>query len=230
MSFALDQIVPWGRSYDEYVSMFSLSKQDLNLHILGCADGPSSFNSGLTKRGGQIVSVDPLYKHTKEQIAQRIKVTQSEVLDQTRQNENEFVWSTIRSIEELGRIRMSAMEEFLGDYEEGLQEGRYIPESLPALSFVDKQFQLALCSHFLFLYSEHLNLDFHITSVHEMCRVAHEVRIFPLLKLGSQPSQYVESVIKNMEEMGYSAEIVRVEYEFQRGGNKMLRLLYNHLQ
>jgi hypothetical protein len=224
MSFALNQIVPWGRSYEEYVSMFSLGKDDLNLYILGCADGPSSFNCGLTKRGGRIISADPLYRYTREQIAQRIKDTQNEVLDQTRKNVNEFVWSTIHSIEELGRIRMSAMQEFLGDYEEGLGEGRYVPESLPSLSFVDKQFQLALCSHFLFLYSEHLNLDFHIKCVHEMCRVAYEVRIFPLLKLGSRPSPYVEPVIKNLERMGYKAEIVSVEYEFQRGGNKMLRI------
>jgi hypothetical protein len=224
MSFALDQIVPWGRSYEEYVSMFTLSKDDLSLYILGCADGPSSFNYGLTKRGGQIISVDPLYRYTKEQIAQRIKDTQNEVLDETRKNEYEFVWSTIHSVEDLGRIRMSAMQEFLGDYEEGLEEGRYVPESLPSLSFVDKQFQLALCSHFLFLYSEHLDLDFHINSVHEMCRVAYEVRIFPLLKLGSKPSPYVEPVIKNIEGMGYRAEIVSVEYDFQRGGNKMLKI------
>jgi hypothetical protein len=149
MSFALNQIIPWGRSYEEYISMFSLSKDDLNLYILGCADGPSSFNYGLTKRGGQIISTDPLYRYTKEQITQRIKGTQNEVLDQTRKNAHEFVWSTINSVEELGRIRISAMQEFLGDYEKGLEEGRYMPESLPSLSFVDKQFQLALFSIFI---------------------------------------------------------------------------------
>jgi hypothetical protein len=224
MSFALDQIVPWGRSYGEYVAMFSLSQADLNLCILGCADGPSGFNAGLTKRGGRMISVDPLYRYAKEQIAQRIKITQNEVLDQTRKNRNEFVWSAIHSVEELGRIRMSAMQEFLDDYEEGRKQGRYRPESLPSLSFVDKQFQLALCSHFLFLYSEHLSLNFHIECVHEMCRVAHEVRIFPLLRLGSKPSAHVGPVIKDIEGMGYRAEIVRVEYEFQRGGNKMLKI------
>jgi len=224
MSFGLDRIVPWGRSYDEYVSMFSLTKDDLDLNILGCADGPSSFNCGLTKREGHIISADPLYQYTEEQIAQRIKDTRNEVLDQTRKNGHEFVWSTIRSVEELGRIRMAAMEEFLGDYEEGLEKGRYVAESLPILSFDDEQFQLALCSHFLFLYSEHLNLDFHLNSLYEMCRVAYEVRIFPLLQLGSKPSPYVGPVVKNMEERGYKAEIVEVEYEFQRGGNKMLKI------
>ena len=171
-----------------------------------------------------MISVDPLYQYTKELITQRIKDTQNEVLDQTRKNEHEFVWSTIHSVEELGQIRMSAMQEFLCDYEEGLEEGRYLPEALPSLSFDDKQFQLALCSHFLFLYSEHLNLDFHINAVHEMCRVAYEVRIFPLLQLGSMPSPYVAPVIKNLEGMGYRAETVVVGHEFQRGGNTMLKI------
>ncbi len=224
MSFTVDKIVPWGRSYEEYVSMFSLSDLDLNLYILGCADGPSSFNHGLTKRGGKIISVDPLYQYTKEQIAQRIKDTHNDVVEQTRKNEHEFVWTTIHSIEELSRIRMSAMREFLEDYEVGLREGRYVDESLPFFSFTDKQFQLALCSHFLFLYSDQLNLDFHINSIGEMCRVAHEVRIFPLLKLGAEPSPHLEPVIKSAEVMGYKTEIIRVKYEFQRGGNNMMKI------
>jgi hypothetical protein len=224
VSFTLDRIVPWGRSYTEYVSMFSLSENDLDLCILGCADGPSSFNSELTKHGGKVISADPLYQYTKEQISQRIHDTYNEVLEQTRKNSDEFVWSTIHSVEELGQIRMSAMQDFLGDYEKGSSEGRYVPDSLPFLSFDEKQFQLALCSHFLFLYSDQLNLDFHIHCVHEMCRVAHEVRIFPLLKLGAAPSPHVKPVIKKIETMGYEADIIQVDYEFQRGGNNMLRI------
>jgi hypothetical protein len=222
--FTLDKIVPWGRSYTEYVSMFSLSKNDLDFYILGCADGPSSFNSGLTKHGGKVISVDPLYQYTGEKIAQRIYDTYNEVLEQTRKNADKFVWSTIHSVEELGQIRMSAMQEFLRDYEKGSREGRYVPDSLPFLSFDEKQFQLALCSHFLFLYSDQLDLDFHIHCVLEMCRVAHEVRIFPLLKLGAGPSPYVKPVIKKIEAMGYETDVIKVDYEFQRGGNTMLKI------
>jgi hypothetical protein len=224
MSFTLDKIVPWGRSYEEYLAMFSLGKVDPNFYILGCADGPSSFNYRLTKYGGKIISVDPLYQYTKEQIAQRIKDTNNDVLEQVKKNEHEFVWTTIHSKEELSRLRMSAMQEFLGDYEKGLRESRYMAESLPSLSYADKQFQLALCSHFLFLYSDQLNLDFHINSIREMCRVAHEVRIFPLLKHGSAPSPHLDPVIKSLEGMGYKAEIIEVNYEFQRGGNKMMKI------
>ena len=59
MGFTLDKVVPWGRSYDEYVSMFGLTENDLALRILGCGDGPAAFNSELCKRGGNVVSVDP---------------------------------------------------------------------------------------------------------------------------------------------------------------------------
>ena len=51
MAFTLDKVVPWGRSYDEYVSMFGLTGDDLSLSILGCGDGPASFNSVIHRDG-----------------------------------------------------------------------------------------------------------------------------------------------------------------------------------
>ncbi len=68
MGFTLEKVVPWGRSYDEYVSMFDLSGIDLGLRILGCGDGPAAFNTVLTKQGGNIVSIDPIYVFEAEQI------------------------------------------------------------------------------------------------------------------------------------------------------------------
>ncbi|MCI5142695.1 MAG: SAM-dependent methyltransferase, partial [Candidatus Electrothrix sp. ATG1] len=43
MTFQLKEIVPWGRSFQEYVAMFALSEDDLGKRILGCGDGPASF-------------------------------------------------------------------------------------------------------------------------------------------------------------------------------------------
>jgi hypothetical protein len=129
VSFTLDNIVPWGRSFDEYVAMFALSKADLQKRILGCGDGPASFNASLTRLGGrgQVLSVDPLYRFSAEDIRKRISATYTAVMEQTRKNIHEFVWTTIKSPEELGRIRMAAMKEFLSDYPQGLEEGRYVP-------------------------------------------------------------------------------------------------------
>jgi hypothetical protein len=49
--FTLDQIVPWGRSFEEYRRMFAPSDADLRLRVLGCADGPASFNAEARRIG-----------------------------------------------------------------------------------------------------------------------------------------------------------------------------------
>lgn len=205
--------------------MFAMADADLEKKILGCADGPASFNSSLTKRGGTIVSVDPLYRFSREEIRSRIHQVFDTVLTETRKNAHEFVWGTIPSIEALGRIRLDAMNEFLDDYPEGLEKKRYIDAGLPELPFREKQFELALCSHYLFLYSPHLSFDFHLRSIRELCRVAREVRVFPLLELGAIPSRHLEPVMKILSREGYQVAIETVPYEFQRGGNRMMRLL-----
>jgi hypothetical protein len=58
--FALDAVVPWGRSFDEYRRMFAMSEADVHSRILGCADGPASFNAEATRRGLRVISCDPL--------------------------------------------------------------------------------------------------------------------------------------------------------------------------
>ena len=162
MAFSLDNVVPWGRSFPEYLKMFALAEEDCGKRILGVGDGPASFNAVLSSQGGHVVSVDPLYRFTADEIRQRIGETFETVLDQTRQNVAEFNWRHIPSVEELGRVRMSAMEEFLFDYTRGREEGRYREAGLPRLPFGRGEFDLALCSHFLFLYSKLLSLEFHV--------------------------------------------------------------------
>jgi hypothetical protein len=60
--FILDQVVPWGRSFEEYRRRFALNEADLQVRILGCADGPASFNAESTRRGTRVISIDPLYQ------------------------------------------------------------------------------------------------------------------------------------------------------------------------
>jgi hypothetical protein len=224
MGFTLDKVVPWGRSFYEYVAMFDLSEEDYTRQILGCGDGPASFNSVFTKSGGRIVSVDPIYRFSRHEIRNRIDETYKEVLDQTRRNAEEFVWQSIASVEELGSLRIAAMEAFLEDFPTGLSEGRYVEGALLSLPFDDGAFDLAICSHFLFLYSEQFSKEFHLDSIRELCRVAREVRIFPLLELGSKRSRHLDAVVTELGAEGYRTNIKRVPYEFQRGGNQMLKV------
>jgi hypothetical protein len=117
------------------------------------------------------------------------------------------------------------MEVFLADYEAGRRDGRYVEASLPKLSFSNGQFELALCSHLLFTYSSLLSEDDHVDAIVEMCRVADEARIFPVLDMfDGGRSRHLEPVIDRLRKAGFAAELVLVPYEFQRGGNQMLRV------
>ena len=222
--FTLDQVVPWGRSFDEYCRMFALSPEDLRGRILGCADGPASFNAEASEAGITVVSCDPLYHFTAADIRRRVAQTTEVIIEQTRRNHQEFVWTSIQSVEELRHLRISAMERFLADFETGKAQDRYVDAELPTLPFDDGGFDLALCSHFLFLYSEQLSEDFHFAAVREMNRVATEVRVFPLLALGGARSPHVAALIRRLPENGFAVTVETVPYEFQRGGNQMLRV------
>ncbi len=225
MTIQYKDIVPWGRNFDEYTRMFSLSEADLKLRILGCGDGPASFNIECNQLGGHVTSIDPLYRFSRAEIEQRIAETYEDVITQTRAHQDKYIWDSIPSVDALGQIRMGAMRRFIDSYEVGRMENKYIPGELPALPFADQSFDLALSSHFLFLYTDNLTFDFHIASVREMLRVANEVRIFPLLDVNAQESRYLQGVLESFQE--YKLEIRKVNYEFQRGGNKML-VLGNH--
>lgn len=224
MPFSIDRVVPWGRMAAEYLAMFGLDESNLGGRILGCGDGPASFNAEMSARGHTVVSVDPLYAVSAASIERRVEQTFAEVMDQVRRNPDEFVWTHVPSVEELGRRRMAAMRRFLADYPRGKAEGRYVEASLPELPFEDGTFDLALSSHLLFLYSEQFDVAFHILALEEMLRVAAEVRVFPLVQIGGTPSPHVEGVVDTFGSRGADATIELVAYEFQRGGNRMLRL------
>jgi hypothetical protein len=73
------------------------------------------------------------------------------------------------------------------------------------------------------LYTEHLSEAFHRSAILELCRVAHEVRIFPLLALDGRTSRYVASMVNDLSD-SYEVALETVPYEFQRGGNQMMRV------
>jgi hypothetical protein len=204
--------------------MFRLSDADLAGTIVGCGDGPASFNAEATRRGTRVVSCDPVYRHGREQLRERIAATTADILEQTHRNAAEFVWTTIASVDDLGRVRAAAMQAFLDDFPIGKIEGRYVDAELPVLPFADGAFDLALSSHFLLLYTDQLGEAFHRAAIREMCRVAREVRIFPLLTLGAVRSSLVDPLADDLRSQGFGVSLDRVPYEFQRGGNEMMRI------
>ena len=219
----LQEVMPWGRLASEYLSLFALTPQDMNGRILDCAGGPSSFTAELTAQGKQVVSCDPLYQYSVEEISARIDETYPKMLALNEANRQNFRWEDFISPTQLGQMRMRAMRLFLDDFPDGKEKGRYVTGELPCLPFPDKSFDLALCSHFLFTYSEHFSTEFHVESLMEMARVAGEVRVFPLMTAFSgELSPHLPVVMEELREQGLAVEVRQVGYEFQRGGNRML--------
>ncbi len=205
--------------------MFALGARELDLRIVGCGDGPAAFNAQMNRRGKRAVSVDPLYRFSADEIAARIDEIYDTMVDGARRNIDAFDWSEFHSPEELGRRRRQIMQEFLADYPVGRPEGRYIAASLPSLPFAADEFDLAVCSHLLFTYSGIFSEDDHVGAICEMCRVAAEARVFPILDMfDGGKSRHLDGVVGRLREARLTAEVVRVPYEFQRGGNQMLRV------
>lgn len=218
----LANVVPWGRSLAEYQAMFGLSGEDLNKRILGCGDGPASFNAEATKQGSQIVSCDPVYRFGAKEIGRRIDEAYPDIMAKMEQGADNYIWNSLGSVAELGRVRMQAMKEFLSDFDNGYRQGRYIPASLPSLPFSETAFDLALCSHYLFLYSDHLDEVTHLAAMRELCRVASEVRIFPVISLDGEVSKHLDSVMATLSTDGIDVSLQPVSYRFQKGATEML--------
>jgi hypothetical protein len=203
--------------------MFALTPDDLSDIILDCAAGPASFNAELTVEGHWVTSCNPLFRFTADEIRSRIDTAYNTMVANVRTTLHEFVWRReFVSPEHLGEARMAAMGTFLADFPQGMAEGRYLDRSLPHLGFRNREFDLALCSHFLFTYSDRLSVDFHVAAIEEMCRVADEARVFPLLKSYGGPSPHLKPVVDLLRGHGCHVEVRKVPYEFQRGGDEML--------
>ena len=224
MAFALSEVVPWGRNLAEYLRMFALDEGDLDRRIIGFADGPASFNAEMAAGGAVVLSVDPLYGCSADAILRRIEETFETVLDGMRDNRDAYNLPPGVEPEHVAATRLRAMKLFLQDLPAGREEGRYLDASLPELPIPDGVADLALCSHFLFTYSDLLDLPFHLDSILEMRRIATEVRVFPLIDMAGHPSPHLEPVRQGLARRGFETELVQVPYELQRGGDTMLRV------
>ena len=223
-AFDFKTAVPWGRSFTEYQAFFALEGLSPGSRVLDCGAGPSSFAVEATERGLSVCAADPLYSVSATRIARRIEEVRPTMLASIRQAQARFVWDHYGTPERQEGVRLAAMQRFLADFGGRQHRAQYVAAALPSLPFRDRAFDLALSSHFLLLYSRQFDLAFHLEAVRELLRVAKGVRIFPLLDLDGRRSHHLEPLRTALAGDGFDSEIVRVDYEFQKGGNEMLRI------
>ncbi len=221
MTMKLDKVVPFGRTLAEYKLMFNLTEIDFQKQILDIGAGPASFAAEMYKLGYDVTAIDPVYHFSGAEIKQRFDDCVDNIIQQVEASRADWVWKYHRSPTDLRRNRELALELFLADYDEGKVAGRYIAGEVPDAIGV-QSYDLILCSHFLLLYSEQLDWEFHRQAVTRLLEDANELRIFPLLTLGWNRSPYIDPLREYLEKLGYHTEIMTVEYEFQPGGNEML--------
>lgn len=222
----IDRIAFFGRTYAEYMDMFDLDESLLRQsQILDCPAGASSFAAEAHKLGINVTACDILYDLTSGELMEKGKNDLQHVFEKFDEVTHLYVWKYYKDKDEVMALRSKALEIFADDFINGLKEGRYIQAKLPNLPFPDKSFSLVLSGNFLFLYGDRLDLDFHIACLKELVRVASgEVRIFPLTGLDAKPYPYLNDVLGFLHSERIGFEIKKAPFEFQRGGNLMLKL------
>lgn len=209
------------RSFEEYEAFFGLTSADLTGAVLDCSAGASGFVAAVNHRGGRATAVDPAYDRTAEELgaAAHAALVEGEAI--LAQHADRYLWSWYGSLEHHHEIRRTALAEFLDDLRR--HPDSYVAGSLPHLPFDDGVFDLAVCSHLLFTWSNVFDEAWHEAAVLELLRVASEVRLFPLVAQGAgDPVPFLPALVDRLQGLGYRAEVVDVPYEFQRGASQML--------
>lgn len=222
MTYAVKDLLLSGHNLVDYEHMFDLTEDDLNHKILTLASGFDSFNAQMHERGNQVVSCARNYHLSHIIMEQLVSENVDRLRSHVQQNLDDFLLADSSDLDEVEHNWTRAAKVFMDDYQTGKSEGRYRADVLPNLGFADETFDLALTSHFLFANSE-LTLQAHVDYIKEMTRVANEVRIFPLNDLDGEISPLLGPVMLELQQQNYAVEVRQVNYEFQRGGNAMLR-------
>ncbi|MCH9769599.1 MAG: hypothetical protein K0U12_01855 [Gammaproteobacteria bacterium] len=217
-------IVPgWVYNFHDYCQMFDLNDQDLNKLILDYPGGVSSFNAYMHRHGHKVVSGDEAYDHDRQAMQEHA----DELLAVSEKHLQNYA-DRLRVSDKVALAAIAdawevSKTEFLEDYASGVKEQRYRPMSCVDLPFKDFEFELALCSDLLF-HSRACSNATPDQIVLELSRIAHEVRVFPLLNEKGETPESLGPVLLALQERNFGVEIREVPYEQHKGSNAMLRV------
>lgn len=208
-----------GRTAEEYRRLFDLDPTAWD-SVLDCGAGPSSFTAAVRGRT-DAVAVDPAYRAPASELRARAEASVERVASTFAGAEQRFVWEFYSGLEDRISYLERAHGRFLADFRSA--PGRYVAAALPDLPFETDSFELVLAAHLLFMYDEWLDEEFHWNAIGELCRVARtEVCVYPLLSLDGTRSEYVDSVVTRLDDLGHCVERRPVPFEFQRGADEAL--------
>ncbi|SEO24120.1 class I SAM-dependent methyltransferase [Paenibacillus sp. OV219] len=210
------------RSFKEYVLLFDLNEADLHSgKLLDIAAGASSFTADACARGIDAYAVDPRYAKPHEQLVsearEEIDVSTTKLISLG----NKYDLSYYGSFEQHRAGRIASLDAFAEHHDrEEERTKRYQAGSLPTLPYGDGEFGLVLCSHFLFLYEDQFDYEFHLRAVMEMLRVCKPggmVRIYPMISLRWEPYSELERLRADLSKNGVVTGLFRSKLPFIPG-------------
>ncbi|UJF31621.1 methyltransferase domain-containing protein [Paenibacillus hexagrammi] len=194
------------RSYSEYEKMFVLRTEQLaGKRVLDVSGGASSFTAEARKLGIFAEAADPMYAKTLSEIEHTGKLEIEVVAAKMEKLTNVYNWEYYGSVARHKAGREVALDLFLQDFGAPDASGRYHAAMLPELPFDHDSFELVLCSHFLFLYEEQFDYDFHLRALQELVRVCKpggQVRIYPLLNFQTKEYSRMEDLMAEISQSG----------------------------
>ena len=204
--------------------MFNLSREELfDRKILDCPAGACSFTAVANQLGADVTATDIAYFHPLKKLEEKGREDIEHTLSQLEKAQSNYLWDYFKSVQELKNARTQSLKDWVNGY--GKSPNRYIPSVLPVLPFNDQEFDLTLSAHFLFVYADRLDYEFHLQTMNELMRVSkEEIRVFPAVDLSSQRYEHWDKLLAFMNSQGWNTEEVPVPYEFQRKANSMLKI------
>ena len=220
----LERIIFIGRTFEEYLDMLSLSEAELKgKRILDCPAGACSFTAVGNNSELNITAADIAYYHSNEDLYDKGIQDVEHAMEHMETAKTNYIWDYFNDIEGLRKHRLRALNDCAQDMIQSSK--RYVPVTLPSLPFKDGEFDVLLSAHFLFMYADRLDYEFHIKTLTELLRVTKdEIRIFPLVDLEGKRYEHLDKIISYLTENGCSVEEVKVPYEFQVNANSMLKI------
>ena len=224
MKIDLDRIAFIGRTFHEYFHMFDLDDGLLRGRVLDCPGGASSFTAECAKQGCDATACDILYGIEPGKLIEKARADTAYALEQAYKVKDLYDWGFYGSVEGHAAQRSAALRHFSADFPAGIGEGRYVQGELPRLPFQDGAFSLVLSSHFLFLYSDRLDFQFHRDCLMELLRVGRQVRVYPLAGLDGKQYPLLDNLLSALSSSGAQARVCRTPFRFMREADKMLVL------
>ncbi len=213
----------WIYNLSDYQQIFALTDQDLQKKTLDFASGISSVNAELYAQGQTIVSVDPNYRLSPKDMQVQARQILQDNITYLRQHLDSLPAPHAAFADTLIVQWRHSTEQFIADYELGKKQGRYLTIDYSPFTKLDQTFELLLCTDFLFNSTQSLKSSSQ-DIMNELCKLAVEVRIFPLPEVKTTVAAELGPIMLALQNRNFGVEIRAVNYPMRKDANAILRV------